>query len=505
MSQHKITREVPYARPAITLTSFTGGAGSAPSGHVPTSIGSNGQVAWGSNVAIITANGSNQLLGPFVNFISGTNVTFAVASNSLTISAAGGGGSSSEVFYNVADYGAVGDGSTDDTTAITDTFDAADATGGGIIYFPPTTSYYKITSRISRTGTSKYHLLGGGSRYGPPRIHQATSNTGAFRFAPGSGTANRDKAPLIESLVITGAGGASSGRGIEFANDGHVRDCFVSGFYDGIYWGTASYYSLISDSTVSDCDHAALRMVDTNNITVRDCRLTGAWGANSGLFDALGYGIYIESASPAGYAMRIIGGSVEYFTQDGIYVDGGGSIDIIGTWFESSQSSSGHAYINLGPGSNSVRGVLIAGCHFEGPGVSGFQGIKTDRASYVTIEANEDTTGFGALTVLVSSTANGSRFLQLNNAWGSGTVTLPTNSYTLDPASPPLTSGDAAGGDLGGTYPNPTVTDDSHSHTAATLPASSGGELLISDSPSTPLIFADLLQNEAQTDLIYSD
>lgn len=35
-------------------------------------------------------------------------------------------------------------------------------------------------------------------------------------------------------------------------------------------------------------------------------------------------------------------------------------------------------------------------------------------------------------------------------------------------------------------------------------PASSGGELLISDTPSTPLIFADILQNDAQTDLMYA-
>lgn len=35
--------------------------------------------------------------------------------------------------------------------------------------------------------------------------------------------------------------------------------------------------------------------------------------------------------------------------------------------------------------------------------------------------------------------------------------------------------------------------------------SSSVGQLLISDTPSTPLVFADLIQNEAQDDLLYAD
>jgi hypothetical protein len=31
------------------------------------------------------------------------------------------------------------------------------------------------------------------------------------------------------------------------------------------------------------------------------------------------------------------------------------------------------------------------------------------------------------------------------------------------------------------------------------------GPILISDTPSTPLVFADLIQNEAQDDLVYAD
>jgi hypothetical protein len=80
-------------RPLLTLTGEVAGSfgGVGPSGQVPTSNGSN-VVAWGSNVAIITSNSSNALLGPFVNFASGAGIAFGAASNTLTISATGTGG-----------------------------------------------------------------------------------------------------------------------------------------------------------------------------------------------------------------------------------------------------------------------------------------------------------------------------------------------------------------------------------------------------------------------------
>jgi glycerophosphoryl diester phosphodiesterase len=70
-----------------------------PPGHVPTSNGSN-SYAWSSNVALITANGSNLVQGPFVNFQSGTGTTFSVSSNTLTISAGAGGGTAADISFD---------------------------------------------------------------------------------------------------------------------------------------------------------------------------------------------------------------------------------------------------------------------------------------------------------------------------------------------------------------------------------------------------------------------
>jgi hypothetical protein len=86
----RVTRLGP-SRPILSLTGILSESEGGPSGQVPTANGSN-SVAWGSNVANIWSNGSNKLLGPEVNFASGSNIIFSVASNTLTISALATGG-----------------------------------------------------------------------------------------------------------------------------------------------------------------------------------------------------------------------------------------------------------------------------------------------------------------------------------------------------------------------------------------------------------------------------
>lgn len=62
---------------------------------------------------------------------------------------------------SVKDFGAVGDGSTDDTSAIQATINAVGAAGGGTVYFPAGT--YKISSKLTVANNGVY-LVGAGRR-----------------------------------------------------------------------------------------------------------------------------------------------------------------------------------------------------------------------------------------------------------------------------------------------------------------------------------------------------
>jgi hypothetical protein len=148
----KVTR-LGHPKPLMSLTGLLGGSMGGPSGQVPTSDGSN-TVSWGSNIATIWANGSNQVLGPHVNFASGSNITFAVASNTLTIHGQAGGGASA---LTIKDEG----------TPLTTDATTLDFTGAGV-----TASGTGVTKTINIPG-------GGGSSLSVPDVVQAASNGNA--------------------------------------------------------------------------------------------------------------------------------------------------------------------------------------------------------------------------------------------------------------------------------------------------------------------------------------
>lgn len=160
-------------------------------------------------------------------------------------------------FVNVKseDYGAVGDGSNNDTSAIQSALDAASAAGGGTVYFP--TGTYRTTSAL--TVAANVSLLGAGPAASIVSLAHATANV--FTFA-----ASNTYFSSVSGLRIL-ASQANTGRHIQ-AHSGNklrVENCHIG--------------SSNTNGTGVSCDTAGSILYAVNSVL----EVGGGGGTNPGI------------------------------------------------------------------------------------------------------------------------------------------------------------------------------------------------------------------------------
>ncbi len=174
-------------------------------------------------------------------------------------------------FFNVRDFGAAGNGSTNDQPAIQAAISAATTAGGGTVYFPPGT--YQLTSRIQRpTGVT---LRGAGV--------PATTVRGASLADAVIGVADPSfaaspiyRAGGVEEMLISNTSEAAAGGiGIDFAKcfDAVIRNVTIEHVETGIWLRNSAYWNHLENVRVAVVDIGVLVTDNANENTLQACHV----------------------------------------------------------------------------------------------------------------------------------------------------------------------------------------------------------------------------------------
>lgn len=179
-------------------------------------------------------------------------------------------GKTKQVVYNVRDYGATGDGTTDDTVACQNAINAAHTAGGGVVWFPAGT-YKLVTNPLKLysgttptiTAYSNITLAGtGSSGTNGTIITQTTTGVDCIKLLNDVANGAQSVGIVIKNLCVSWGTGTltNSGNGIYFAEQAAsgpaFYQCSLTNVRANNFQGTGKYgfnFESIIVSTVKEC------------------------------------------------------------------------------------------------------------------------------------------------------------------------------------------------------------------------------------------------------------
>ncbi len=170
--------------------------------------------------------------------------------------------------YNVRDFGAVGDGITDDLPALRSALAKASEAGAGRIVFPPTDKFYLISDTLN-VRSDRMHLYGPGATI---KLKDDSGRMDTIRVGEAvEGVRSGPALPVVENVKIEGfvidgnyrrqpqdrRGGHPRGVWCGNAHNVMLKDLTIVDTYSGVTFGPGSRDCVAVDVTVTNWDHDA--------------------------------------------------------------------------------------------------------------------------------------------------------------------------------------------------------------------------------------------------------
>lgn len=339
--------------------------------------------------------------------------------------AAGGGGFTpladdmSIGWINILNYGAAGNGSTDDTAAVTAAIAALPSTGG-VLYFPPgtykTSGGFTLQNPVTVLGMGAGGIGGSGTYDSVSKI-TCTSQT-ANLFTISSPNVIFDGLAFYNTYVGTPTAGAAIATQTDGTSSGdnlRITDCLSWGFYDGIAI-TNGFAWRMTGTHIQNPVHRGLIVRNDNvaNGTGGDWTIDGCWWMAGARSASTAQAINILGASGGKVSKIDLNGDSGAFWDYGVVLQPtSGLSGYLDSWHFSDMLITGtkKTCLYVGASGTNVHRVLVANSHFNG-------GWNSDTSqAAVQVDATGGTISHILMTncTFVAETANSHRPIELTS------------------------------------------------------------------------------------------